>query len=267
MVTRLPFRRRIARRGRLARRTEGLVAQRLVRHLLGTLTTGETCAITSVSEIDIVGHRIVHGGPNFELPVVLTPEMRAAIASDATLAPLHIEVELEGMKIVESILGPVTQVGVFDTGFYRQIPLSSAIYPGPYDWFKRGVHGYGFHGINHQYCAKRAARLVGKDPNSLKIVSCHLGMGCSVAAIDEGRSLRYHDGVHSARRLDDGDAFGVGGSWGLDVSDAHGRPQLSTDGQIAESRIRSAGNIRILKRYAGNTGRHEQGTREGKAGI
>ncbi len=163
--------------------------EQLVRHLLGTLTTGETCAIGSVSEIDVVGHRIVHGGPNFELPVVLTPEVRAEIAGYSMLAPLHIEVELEGMKIVESLLGPVMQVGVFDTGFYRQMPQSSVIYPGPYDWFKRGVHVYGFHGINHQYCAERAAQLLGKDLNSLKIVSCHLGMGCSVTAIDGGRSL------------------------------------------------------------------------------
>ena len=163
--------------------------ERFVRHLLGTLSTGETSAIASVSEIDIVGHRIVHGGPHFEVPVVLTPEIRSAIANVATLAPLHIEAELEGMKVVESILGPVTQVGVFDTGFFRRIPLSAAIYPGPYDWFKRGIHRYGFHGINHQYCAKRAAQLVGKDLKSLKIVSCHLGMGCSVAAIHEGRGI------------------------------------------------------------------------------
>ena len=163
--------------------------EQFVRFLLGTLSKGETSAIASVSEIDIVGHRIVHGGPHFEVPVVLTPEIRSAIANVAPLAPLHIEAELEGMKVVESILGPVTQVGVFDTGFFRRIPLSAAIYPCPYDWFKRGIHRYGFHGINHQYCAKRAAQLVGKDLKSLKIVSCHLGMGCSVAAIHEGRGI------------------------------------------------------------------------------
>ena len=163
--------------------------EQFVRHLLGTLSTGETCAIASVAEIDIVGHRIVHGGPNFEEPVVLTPEVRSSIAGVSMLAPLHIGAELEGMKIVESLLGSVTQVVVFDTGFHRQMPLSAAIYPGPYDWFKRGIHRYGFHGINHQYCAERAAQLLGKDLEPLKIVTCHLGNGCSVAAIHEGRSL------------------------------------------------------------------------------
>ena len=105
--------------------------EQFVRHLLGTLSTGETCAIGSVSEIDVVGHRIVHGGPNFEVPVVLTPEVRSEIAGYSMLAPLHIEVELEGMKIVESLLGPVLQVGVFDTGFFRQMPLFSGNLSGP----------------------------------------------------------------------------------------------------------------------------------------
>ena len=136
-----------------------------------------------------MGHRIVHGGPHFEEPVVLTPEVRSAIAGVSMLAPLHIGAELEGMKIVESLLGSVTQVAVFDTGFHRQMPPIRAIYPGPYDWFKRGIRRYGFHGINHQYCAERAAQLLGRDLNSLKIVSCHLGNGCSVTAIQEGRSV------------------------------------------------------------------------------
>ncbi|HWC16667.1 MAG TPA: acetate/propionate family kinase, partial [Terriglobales bacterium] len=86
-------------------------------------------------------------------------------------------------------LGPVPQVAVFDTGFHPQLPLSAAIYPGPYEWFESGIRRYGFHGINHQYCASRAAQLLKKDSQSLKLVTCHLGNGCSVTAIDGGRSV------------------------------------------------------------------------------
>ena len=161
----------------------------VIRHLLRTLHDGEARAITSNSDIDTVGHRVVHGGPHFEDPVVITPDVRLAIDSVSAFAPLHIQAELEGMKIVETLLGAVPQVAVFDTGFHRQMPLSAEIYPGPYDWFETGIRRYGFHGINHQYCAERAAQLLGKDLKSLKVVTCHLGNGCSVAAIHEGRSI------------------------------------------------------------------------------
>ena len=82
-----------------------------------------------------------------------------------------------------------SQIAVFDTGFHRQMPESSAIYPGPYEWAEKGIRRYGFHGINHQYCAGRAAQLLRKDATSLKLVSCHLGNGCSVTAIQGGRSV------------------------------------------------------------------------------
>jgi len=161
----------------------------VVRHLLRTARDGKTRAIGSVTEIKAVGHRVVHGGPHFEDPVIVTPEVRAAIATVSPLAPLHIRAELEGMEIIESILGAVPQVAVFDTGFHRQLPQAAAIYPGPYEWVENGIRRYGFHGINHQYCAERAAQLLGKDPKSLKVVTCHLGNGCSAAAIQGGRSL------------------------------------------------------------------------------
>lgn len=163
--------------------------EQFVRHLLGMLDAGPARAVGSVSEIDVVGHRVVHGGPHFEDPVVVTPEVRSAIADASALAPLHIRAELEGMEIVESLLGPVPQIAVFDTGFHRQMPLCVQTYPGPYDWFKSGIRRYGFHGINHEYCAGRAAQLLGRELQSLKIVNCHLGNGCSVAAIQEGRSI------------------------------------------------------------------------------
>ena len=158
-------------------------------HLLNTLWKGEAKAIDSPSEIDVVGHRVVHGGPHFEDAVVITPEVRAAIANVSAFAPLHNRAELEGMKTIERFLGAVPQIAVFDTGFHKKMPLFAAVYPGPYEWFAAGIRRYGFHGINHKYCARRAAHLLQRDANSLKIVSCHLGNGCSLAAIHNGKSV------------------------------------------------------------------------------
>ena len=163
--------------------------EEVIRYVLRTARDGKARAIASFSEIDAVGHRVVHGGPHFEEPMVITHEVRAAIDSVSAFAPLHIRAEVEGMEIIEDLLGAVPQVAVFDTGFHRQIPLPAAVYPGPYDWFERGIRRYGFHGINHQYCAERAAQMLGADVRALKIVSCHLGNGCSITAIHEGRSI------------------------------------------------------------------------------
>jgi len=163
--------------------------EEFMRHLLDTMDTGPARAISSLSEIDAVGHRVVHGGPHFKDPVVVTPEVRSAIAEASTWAPLHVREELQGMEIVQSLLGQVPQIAVFDTGFYRQMPPYAQTYPGPYEWLERGIRRYGFHGTNHKYCAGRAAQLLGKDPDSLKIVSCHLGNGCSVTAMQGGQSV------------------------------------------------------------------------------
>ena len=160
-----------------------------IEHLLKTLWNGETKVLASPSEIDVVGHRVVHGGPNFEDPVIVNAEVKSAIAAVSAFAPLHNRAELEGMEIIEKLLPKVAQVAVFDTGFHKKMPPSAAIYPGPYEWFIAGIRRYGFHGINHKYCARRAAQLLGRDPKPLRLVSCHLGNGCSLAAIQNGRSV------------------------------------------------------------------------------
>jgi acetate kinase len=160
-----------------------------VERLLGAIWSGEVRGIASASEVAVVGHRVVHGGPRYEEPALITPEVKSAIAAASDFAPLHTGAELEGMEIVQKLLGPISQVAVFDTGFHRNMPLRAAVYPGPYEWFESGVRRYGFHGINHQYCASRAAKLLRRDLGSLKLVTCHLGNGCSLAAISEGRSV------------------------------------------------------------------------------
>lgn len=160
-----------------------------VEQMLATLWKGSACVLKSPGEIDVVGHRVVHGGPDLKVPVEITPEVKSTIAAVAAFAPLHSRSELEGIGIVEKLLGGTPQIAVFDTGFHRTLPRSAAQYAGPYEWFDQGVRRYGFHGINHQYCAQRAAHLVQRPLETLRIVSCHLGNGCSLAAIRGGESV------------------------------------------------------------------------------
>jgi len=157
--------------------------------LLDMLSSGKVPAVAATSEINIVGHRIVNGGREYTEPTLITPEVKSAIARMSTLAPLHNRAELEGIELVDKKLGSLRQVAVFDTGFHSKLPDAAAVYPGPYEWLEQGIRRFGFHGINHQYCAGRAAQLLGKDPDELKLVTCHLGNGCSLAAIRGGKSI------------------------------------------------------------------------------
>ncbi len=160
-----------------------------ISQLLDTLWNGKLRVVSAPSEIDVVGHRIVHGGKDFDKATAITPEVKSAIARMSVFAPLHNRAELEGIEIIEKRIGEVLQAAVFDTGFHSRLPEPAAVYPGPYEWLAQGIRRYGFHGINHQYCAERAAQLLGKDLRSLKLVTCHLGNGCSLAAIRDGRSV------------------------------------------------------------------------------
>ena len=157
--------------------------------LMDTLWNGKLRVLSAPSEIDVVGHRIVHGGKDLDTATAITPEVKSAIARMSVFAPLHNRAELDGIEIIEKQLREVLQVAVFDTGFHSRLPEPAAVYPSPYEWLAQGIRRYGFHGINHQYCAERTAQLLGRDLQSLKLVTCHLGNGCSLAAIREGRSV------------------------------------------------------------------------------
>ena len=157
--------------------------------LLQALVSGETRVLAHLSEVRAVGHRIVNGGREHSRPTRITPEVKAAIEKMAVFAPLHNRVELEGIALIEKECSTVPQVAVFDTGFHNSLSEAAAIYPGPYEWALRGIRKFGFHGINHQYCAERAAQMLGKDAAGLKLVTCHLGNGCSLAAIRGGKSI------------------------------------------------------------------------------
>src|SRR5215469_11110677 len=126
--------------------------------------------------IDVVGHRIVHGGSLVETTRV-TDAVRAIIAREAEIAPAHNQIELRMIDAAERIFS-VPQIAVFDAGFHATLAPPAYVYPGPYEWFEHGIRRYGFHGISHQYCASRAASLLGRELRSLRIVTCHLGNGC-----------------------------------------------------------------------------------------
>ncbi|HJY86389.1 MAG TPA: acetate kinase [Candidatus Acidoferrales bacterium] len=160
-----------------------------IEHLLDTLWSGRARVVRAPSEIEVVGHRIVNGGQEYEEATVITPDVKAAIQRMSLVAPLHNRAELEGIDLIEKRLGSVLQVAVFDTGFHRHMPQPAVVYAGPYEWLAQGIRRYGFHGINHQYCAERAAELLGRNLDALKLVTCHLGNGCSLAAIRNGRSV------------------------------------------------------------------------------
>lgn len=161
----------------------------VISSMLDTLVHGETKVIEELAEIDVVGHRVVHGGQEYSESIVITPEVKEAIARLAIFAPVHNPANLEGIEAIEQLLPNVPQVAVFDTAFHSQLPLSAAVYPIPYEYYEQGIRRYGFHGINHQYCATRTAQLLQRDLKSLRLITCHLGNGCSLAAIEEGTSI------------------------------------------------------------------------------
>ena len=160
-----------------------------VETLLRNLWNGPTAVLQSASEINSAGHRIVHGGANLTQPAIVTSEVKRAIADVSAIAPLHNQAGLEGIALIEKLLPSIPQVAVFDTGFHRTMPAAAKTYAGPYDWYERGIRRFGFHGINHEYCANRVMQLLGRDLKHLRVISCHLGNGCSLAAIYGGKSV------------------------------------------------------------------------------
>jgi acetate kinase len=157
--------------------------------LLNTLIQGETKVLDSLNDLDVVGHRVVHGGAKYSQATLITNEVKKAIADLIPLAPSHNPAHLAGIETIEEILPNVPQVAVFDTAFHRTIPQAARVYPLPYEWYEKGVQRYGFHGISHQYCANRTAQILQQPLESLKIVTCPLGNGCSLAAIKNGVCL------------------------------------------------------------------------------
>ena len=158
--------------------------------VLEAVVNKEYGAIESMDEIEAVGHRVVHAGEKFSDSVVINNEVIAALEECIELAPLHNPPNLIGIRACIELMPGVKMVGVFDTAFHQSMPASSYIYALPYEYYEKyGVRKYGFHGTSHKYVAQRTASMLGKDLNSLKIITCHLGNGASITAIDKGKSV------------------------------------------------------------------------------
>ena len=161
-----------------------------IKAVLDALVDAENGVIASMKEIDAVGHRVVHGGEKFAKSVLLTDEVMAAIEECNPLAPLHNPANIIGIKACQDLMPGTPMVAVFDTAFHQTMPPVAYTYALPYEYYENdSVRRYGFHGTSHKYVSQRAAAMLGKPIEELKLVSCHLGNGSSVTAIDGGKSV------------------------------------------------------------------------------
>ena len=161
-----------------------------IQTVLDALVDPKNGVVASMSEIDAVGHRVVHGGEAFAGSVLITDEVMKALEDCIPLAPLHNPANITGIKACEACMPGVPMVGVFDTAFHQSMPPKAYMYALPYEYYEEDkVRRYGFHGTSHKYVSQRAAAMLGKPIEELKIVTCHLGNGSSICAVDGGKSV------------------------------------------------------------------------------
>ncbi len=161
-----------------------------IKAVIAALLDKEHGVISDMSEISAVGHRVVHGGEKFSQSVVITEAVKKALEECIDLAPLHNPPNLTGINACEEAMPGVPQVAVFDTAFHQTMPAESYLYAIPYKYYeKHKIRRYGFHGTSHKYVAGRAAAMLGKNIEDLKIITCHLGNGSSITAVNGGKSM------------------------------------------------------------------------------
>ncbi len=159
-----------------------------IKMVLDALTNKDHGVIADMSEISAVGHRLVHGGEVFSGSVLITDEVKKAVEECNPLAPLHNPANLTGVAACEEAMPGVPNVGVFDTAFHQTMPAKSYMYGIPYEYYEKyKIRKYGFHGTSHNYVSHRVAEMMGKPIEELKIITCHLGNGSSIAAVDCGK--------------------------------------------------------------------------------
>ena len=169
--------------------------------VMQALTDPEHGVIASLDEVKAVGHRVAHGGEFFAESTLVNEEVKEKIRALFEIAPLHNPANLEGILSIEKVLPGTPQVAVFDTSFHQTIPAVNYMFALPYAYYEKyRVRKYGFHGTSHKYVAGRAAAMLGKKPEEVKLISCHLGNGSSITAIDGGQERGYHYGLHSPGR-------------------------------------------------------------------
>ncbi len=158
--------------------------------VIAKLTDEKVGVIRSLSEIDAVGHRVVHGGERFSQAVIINEEVIHAIGEVSDLAPLHNPANIIGIRACAELMPGVPQVAVFDTAFHQTMPKESYLYAIPLEYYEKfKVRRYGFHGTSHDYVSSRAAEILGKKREDLRIIVCHLGNGASISAVDHGKSV------------------------------------------------------------------------------
>ena len=173
-----------------------------IKYVLDILVDPELGVLKSLDELGATGHRIVHGGEKFTKSVLVTPEVVKGIEEVIPLAPLHNPANLMGLKAVMDVLPGKPNVVVFDTAFHQTMPPKAFIYGIPYEYYEQDrIRRYGFHGTSHGYVANRAAEILGKDIKDLKIVTCHLGNGSSITAVDGGKCVDTSMGLGTAEGL------------------------------------------------------------------
>ncbi len=161
-----------------------------IKYVMEALLDKEHGVISDVSEINAVGHRVVHGGESFSSSVIIDDAVIKALEDCISLAPLHNPPNLIGIKAVSELMPNVKQVGVFDTAFHQTMPEKAYLYALPYEYYEKyKIRRYGFHGTSHRFVSAEAAKAMGKDISELKIITCHLGNGASVCAVDGGKSV------------------------------------------------------------------------------
>ena len=161
-----------------------------IQAVLDALVDGKNGVVGSMKEIEAVGHRVVHGGEAFNKSVLITDEVLKAIEDCIPLAPLHNPANLTGIRACQKVMPGVPMVAVFDTAFHQTMPAKAYMYALPYAWYEEDkVRRYGFHGTSHKYVAGRAAAMLGKPVEEVKLISCHLGNGSSITAVDGGKSV------------------------------------------------------------------------------
>ena len=152
------------------------------------MTTGDGKVIDDVSEINAIGHRVVHGGEKFQASCLITPEVIETLRELSPLAPLHNPAGILGIEAAKKVFGDIPNVAVFDTAFHSTMPPKAFMYAIPYEYYEKyGVRRYGFHGTSHKYVSYRAAEYLEEPIDRLKLITCHLGNGSSIAAVDQGK--------------------------------------------------------------------------------
>jgi len=161
-----------------------------IKRIIELLTGPDFGVIASMAEVDAVGHRVVHGGETFKESVLVTEDVIRSIEDVIPLAPLHNPAAISGIRACQHVMGDIPQVVVFDTAFHQTMSPTAFLYAIPYEYYEKyKIRRYGFHGTSHRYIARRAAELLGRPVEELKLISCHLGNGSSVCAIRYGKSI------------------------------------------------------------------------------